>query len=73
VAAVQPDAAESPLWRDAYAAYFPAPGDKAHAAFIEIRVDRMEAWIAGFTPEPFGLRPAVLQRDASGAWRSVAA
>jgi hypothetical protein len=30
----------------------------------------MELWIRGVTPEPFGLLPTVLERDAGGGWRS---
>jgi hypothetical protein len=30
----------------------------------------MELWIRGVTPEPFGLRATVLERDAGG-WRLV--
>jgi general stress protein 26 len=56
-------------WKDAYNAYFPTEQDRANAAFIEIDIERMELWIRGVTPEPFGLRPAVLERGAGGAWR----
>ena len=55
-------------WKDAYAVYFPTPADRAAAAFIEIEIRRMELWIRGVTPEPFGLRATVLERDADG-WR----
>jgi general stress protein 26 len=58
-------------WREAYRVYFPGEGEEKHAAFIEIRVDRMELWLRGVTPEPFGLRPTVLTRDASGSWRQI--
>jgi general stress protein 26 len=59
------------LWRDAYAAYFPGEGEQAHAAFIEVRVDRMELWMRGVTPEPFGLRPVRLEREGGRNWREV--
>jgi general stress protein 26 len=55
------------LWKAAYDAYF--PNERADAAFIEVRVARMELWIRGVTPEPFGLRPSVLERDTGAAWR----
>jgi hypothetical protein len=29
----------------------------------------MELWIRGVTPEPFGLRPTILERDDGGGWR----
>jgi general stress protein 26 len=57
------------LWKSAYDAYFPNETERANAAFVELRVVRMELWIRGVTPEPFGLRPSVLERDVGGAWR----
>jgi general stress protein 26 len=59
-------------WRDSYNAYFQGAEDRKNAAFIEVQVDRMELWIRGVTPEPFGLRPTVLERDAAGRWRLIA-
>lgn len=58
-------------WKAAYDAYFPSDLDRANAAFVEIRVEHMELWIRGVTPEPFGLQATRLERDAGGAWRSV--
>jgi hypothetical protein len=49
-------------------AYFPTEKDRANAAFIEITVQQMDLWIRGITPEPFGLRPMKLERNAVGAW-----
>ena len=57
------------LWRQAYDAYFPTEADRANAAFAEVSVERMELWIRGVTPEPFGLHPTVLERDSRGTWR----
>jgi len=57
------------LWNSAYDAYFPNPTERANAAFVEVKVARMELWIRGVTPEPFGLLPTVLERDAGGTWR----
>jgi general stress protein 26 len=57
------------LWKeDAYAGYFPTEKDRANAGFIEVRIHRMELWIRGVTPEPFGRRATALQRDPKGAW-----
>jgi general stress protein 26 len=56
------------LWKDAYQVYFPSAEERANATFIEIKVQRMRLWIRGVTPEPFGLHPAVLERDADGNW-----
>ena len=57
------------LWKDAYNAYFPDEADRTNATFVQVNVERMELWIRGVTPEPFGLRPTVLARDAGGIWR----
>jgi general stress protein 26 len=59
-------------WKGAYDVYFPTELDRANAIFVEVEVERMELWIRGVTPEPFGLRATVLERDAGG-WRLVGA
>jgi general stress protein 26 len=59
-------------WTDAYDAYFPTETDRANAIFVEVHVERMELWIRGVTPEPFGLQTTVLVRDATGGWRVIA-
>jgi general stress protein 26 len=56
-------------WKNAYNVYFPSEEDRASAAFVEIVADHLELWIRGVTPEPFGLRPTILERNASGDWR----
>ena len=72
-AAIRRDAAaDHRHWRSAYNVYFPGEGELRHAAFIEIRVDRMDLWIRGVTPEPFGSRGTRLHRDAAGLWRLAA-
>jgi general stress protein 26 len=55
-------------WKSAYDVYFPSETDRENAIFVEVEVERMELWIRGVTPEPFGLRATVLRRDAGG-WR----
>jgi general stress protein 26 len=57
------------LWKKDYDRYFPTEADRANAAFIEVAVDRMELWIRGVTPEPFGLRPTIVDRMEEGEWR----
>ena len=57
------------LWKDAFNAYFSDEADRTNATFVQVNVERMELWIRGVTPEPFGLRPTVLARDAGGIWR----
>jgi general stress protein 26 len=59
-------------WKRAYDLYFPTEPDRANAIFVEVEVDRMELWIRGVTPEPFGLRATVLERDTGGGWRLTA-
>jgi len=56
------------LWKHAYDVYFPTETDRANAAFIQVAVERMELWVRGVTPEPFGLQTTELVRDAGGAW-----
>ena len=55
-------------WKSAYDVYFPSETDRENAIFVEVEVERMELWVRGVTPEPFGLRATVLRRDAGG-WR----
>ena len=57
-------------WKPAYDVYFPSEADRASAIFVEVEIERMELWIRGVTPEPFGLRATVLERDAEG-WRLI--
>jgi general stress protein 26 len=59
-------------WKRAYDLYFPTENDRANAIFVEVEVQRMELWIRGVTPEPFGLRATVLERGPGG-WRGPAA
>jgi general stress protein 26 len=58
-------------WKDVYNVYFPSETDRANAIFVEVDVERMELWIRGVTPEPFGLQTTVLERDAAGGWRVI--
>jgi general stress protein 26 len=55
-------------WKEAYGRYFPKEADRSNAIFIEITIERMELWIRGVTPEPFGFVPAVVER-VGGGWR----
>jgi general stress protein 26 len=56
-------------WKKAYDPFFPTETDRANAAFLTVEAERLELWIRGVTPEPFGLRTTRLDRDAAGAWR----
>jgi general stress protein 26 len=57
-------------WKAAYDVYFPSAADQANAIFVEVLIERMELWIRDVTPEPFGLRATVLERDAD-CWRLI--
>jgi len=57
------------LWKPAYDMYFPTETDRVNATFIQVAVERMELWIRGVTPEPFGLQTTELARNAEGTWR----
>jgi general stress protein 26 len=57
-------------WKPAYNVYFPSEADRANAIFVEVEIERMELWIRGVTPEPFGLCATVLERDTEG-WRLI--
>jgi general stress protein 26 len=59
-------------WKAAYNVYFSSEQDRENAVFVEIDVERMELWIRGVTPEPFGLRATVLEHDAGRGWRVTA-
>jgi general stress protein 26 len=59
-------------WKDAYTVYFPSELDQANAIFVEVDAQRLDLWIRGVTPEPFGLRATTLEREAGGAWRTMA-
>jgi general stress protein 26 len=70
-ASLHEDASETrSRWKPAYDAYFPSEADRASAIFVEVDAQRMELWIRGVTPEPFGLRATVLERYAEG-WRLI--
>ena len=69
-AALHEDPAEiRQRWKPAYDQFFPTATDRANAAFLEVEARRMELWIRGVTPEPFGLQATILERDAAGVWR----
>jgi general stress protein 26 len=56
-------------WISGYDRYFPTEQDRVNAVLIELDVRRMDLWIRGVTPEPFGLRPTRLAQDADGEWQ----
>ncbi|RBP11348.1 general stress protein 26 [Roseiarcus fermentans] len=58
-------------WRPDFDQYFPTRADRQNAVFVDVAADRMELWIKGVTPEPFGMRTTVLLREADGRWRML--
>ncbi len=43
----------------------------ANAIFVKVDIERMELWIRGVTPEPYGMRATILEHDAGRGWRLV--
>jgi general stress protein 26 len=62
-------------WTDALDAFFPGEQDRANARanaiVVAVDIERIELWIRGVTPEPFGLRAKILERDARRVWRVI--
>src|SRR5262245_32932199 len=56
-------------WQPAYETYFPEGPEHSGAVFVTVDVDRIELWIRGVTPEPFGLKTTVIERDEERCWR----
>ena len=56
-------------WQKAYDAFLPSPGDREHVVFVDVDVERMDLWIRGVTPEPFGFHTTTLERDSKRRWR----
>ena len=55
-------------WKRSYDPFFPTDEDKANAVFLIVEADRLDLWIRGVTPEPFGLKTITLARDSQGRW-----
>ena len=51
---------------------FPEGPDRSSAIFVAIDAIRVELWIRGVTPEPFGIRTTIVERDAERRWRLIA-
>lgn len=58
-------------WKEHYNLHFPTDVERAGAVFFQVTADRLELWIRGITPEPFGGTTTTLQRDATQHWRTV--
>jgi general stress protein 26 len=55
-------------WSRRFETYFPE-GPDSGAVFVTVDVDLIELWIKDVTPEPFGLKTTVLERDEGRCWR----
>lgn len=53
-------------WKRAYDPFFPSEADKASAVFLTVEADRLDLWMRGVTPEPFGLKTTTLARSGEG-------
>ena len=58
-------------WQPAWNQFFPAGADDETAIFVQLEADRIELWVRGVTPEPFGTRGAILERGPGQPWRRV--
>ena len=58
-------------WKRAYEPYFPTEVDRLHAIFVDVLITKLDLWIRGVTPEPFGLQTTTLEREVQGPWRLV--
>jgi general stress protein 26 len=59
-------------WQPAWNRFFPAGADDESACFVQFESDRIELWVRGVTPEPFGTRGAILEHGRGQAWRLTA-
>jgi general stress protein 26 len=60
-------------WLEKWRVYFPGGPDDPNTVFVKVNVERIELCVPGVSPEPFGSRPSVLQRDADRRWSVVSA
>lgn len=58
-------------WEKAWNLFFPKGAEDENAVFLRAEVDRIELWAHGVSPEPFGGRAAILERDPAGHWHEV--
>jgi hypothetical protein len=45
--------------------------DDPDTIFVRMNVGRIELCVRGVTPEPFGLRPSVIERGDDRSWKVV--
>jgi general stress protein 26 len=58
-------------WQPAWNRFFPAGVDDETSMFVQLEAERIELWVRGVTPEPFGTRGAIMERGPGQPWRLV--
>jgi general stress protein 26 len=58
-------------WIEKWRLFFPGGPDDPDTIFVRMNADRIELCVRGVTPEPFGSRPSVIERDDDRSWRVV--
>jgi general stress protein 26 len=58
-------------WQPAWNRFFSAGADDETSIFVQLEAERIELWVRGVTPEPFGTRGAIVQRAPGKPWRLV--
>jgi general stress protein 26 len=58
-------------WSEGFRPYFPGGPENPDTIFVRVNVDRIELCVSGFTPEPFGSRHSVIERDGDRLWKIV--
>jgi general stress protein 26 len=56
-------------WRENWRLYFPGGPDDPDTVFVRMNTRRIELCVPGVSPEPFGLRPSVIERGDDRSWR----
>jgi general stress protein 26 len=59
------------LWQPALNQFFPGGADDETAICLQLEANHIELWVRGVTPEPFGTRGVIIERDQGQPWRLV--
>lgn len=58
-------------WQQRWNLFFPGGAEDENVAFLRTETERIELWAHGVSPEPFGTRAAIMERDHAGQWHEV--
>jgi general stress protein 26 len=58
-------------WSEKFRPHFPDGPENSDAIFVRVNVDRIELCVRGVSPEPFGSRHSVIERDDERGWKIV--